>query len=114
MAAIRAGIRKRNHFIGRNRPVFFNPGLHVHTHRVSGTSSNKFFFTGIFKSNRAAGGDGQMSRNIFDQYFLFAAKSTTDARFDDPNSFDGQPKNGRNNPPDVERYLGAGAYYQAV
>ena len=55
-----------------------------------------------------------MCSHILDQDFLFATKTTTDARLDHPDALDGQIQNRGQDPPGVERHLGAGANHQPV
>ena len=114
VAAISTGIAQRIHGIGCDRAIPFYSGFHADSHRMARAGCDKLFLTGIFEKYRSPGGDGQMSGNIFNKYFLFAAKAAADARFDHPNTFYRQTQHRSQLPADMEGHLGAGTDDQPV
>ena len=96
-------------------PSCFDARFHAQAHRVARAGGDKFLFAGVFVNHRPAGGNRQVGSHIFDQHFLFAAKTAADARFDHPDALDRQARApGPGCAAHVERHLRAGADHQAV
>ncbi len=114
MAAICASITETIHLIGSDRSIFFHAGFHANPHRVARARRNELFFPVIFITHRASGCNCQMSGHVLDQDFLFAAKTTADARLNHADTFNRQPQHRGKHTPHVERHLCAGANDQAI
>ena len=114
MTAVRAGVGQDAHFVGGDRAVALDAGLHPDPHRMAGAGGDKFLFAGVFVNDRAARGNGQMCGNILHQDFLLAAETAADPRLDHADAFDRQPEHRGEQSAHVERHLGGGADDQAV
>ena len=112
--AVCAGVGENFHLVGGHRAIVFDAGFHPNAHRVTRAAGNELFFAAGFVHHGATGGDRQVTADVFDLDFLFAAKTAANAGFHDADALDRQSQHGGEHSARVEGHLRAGADYQTV
>ncbi|MPN25380.1 hypothetical protein SDC9_172789 [bioreactor metagenome] len=100
--------------LGAGDLAIFDGHLVVHDLRVAAARAGKFLLAGVLHTYWPASGQGQVGTQVFQQHFLFIAKTAADARFNDAYLLDWKSDERGHHAAHVERHLGAGTDHQAV